>query len=124
MSLYSATLGGEMMSVFRNSDAPDEQGRMPGGDDLVMKMSMRLGDTTMMASDAPDQMYKKPQGFRVQVAASSLDEFDRVFAVLAKDAQAIDMPAGETFWAERFAMFTDRFGTPWMLNYDGNKAQG
>ena len=30
----------------------------------------------------------------------------------------------ETFWAERFAMFTDRYGTPWMLNYTGSKAMG
>jgi len=22
----------------------------------------------------------------------------------------------ETFWAQRFAMVTDRFGTPWMIN--------
>ena len=27
----------------------------------------------------------------------------------------------ETFWADRFAMFTDRYGTPWMLNYTGSK---
>ena len=26
------------------------------------------------------------------------------------------MPLGETFWAHRFAMLTDRFGTPWMIN--------
>lgn len=30
----------------------------------------------------------------------------------------ITMPLAETFWAERFAMFTDHFGTPWMLNCD------
>ena len=32
------------------------------------------------------------------------------------------MPPMETFWAERFCMFTDRFGTPWMLNFEGGKA--
>jgi PhnB protein len=26
------------------------------------------------------------------------------------------MPLQETFWAARFAMFRDRFGTPWMIN--------
>ena len=33
------------------------------------------------------------------------------------------MPVAETFWAERFTMFTDRFGTPWMLSYTGAKAR-
>ena len=95
---------------------------MPGGDDLVMNMAIRLGDATVMASDAPDNMYSKPQGFSVSVAPSSVAEFDRIFAALSEDAQSISMPPGETFWAERFAMFTDRYGTPWMLNYAGAKA--
>jgi uncharacterized glyoxalase superfamily protein PhnB len=25
-------------------------------------------------------------------------------------------PCTETFWARRFGMCTDRFGTPWMVN--------
>jgi PhnB protein len=26
------------------------------------------------------------------------------------------MPIQETFWAQRFGMLVDRFGTPWMIN--------
>ncbi|MFL7905103.1 VOC family protein [Azospirillum argentinense] len=121
MTHYAETLGGEVVYVFRNGDAPDAESRMPGGDHLVMNMMVKLGATTVMASDSPDSMYSKPQGFRVQIAPPSLAEFDRIFAVLAKDARAVEMPPGETFWAERFAMFTDRFGTPWMLNHTGAK---
>ncbi|MFC5356188.1 VOC family protein [Azospirillum himalayense] len=124
MTHYAEILGGEVVYVFRNSDAPDADSRMPGGDHLVMNMMVKLGATTVMASDSPDSMYSKPQGFRVQIAPPSLAEFDRIFAVLAKDARAVEMPPGETFWAERFAMFTDRFGTPWMLNYEGAKNAG
>ncbi|MDN3721279.1 VOC family protein [Roseibium salinum] len=115
-------LGGEVGPIFRNSDAPDAESRMPGGDNLVMNMSITLGRSTVMGSDAPEEMYSVPQGFRVSIAPSSLEEFDRVHAALSRDAQSIQMPPGETFWAERFAMFTDRYGTPWMLNYDGNKS--
>ena len=122
MTHYAETLGGEVTGVFRNADAPDPDSRMPGGDDLVMNMAIRLGDATVMASDAPDNMYSKPQGFSVSVAPSSVAEFDRIFAALSEDAQSVSMPPGETFWAERFAMFTDRYGTPWMLNYAGAKA--
>ncbi|MEQ1513776.1 MAG: hypothetical protein ABL934_13995 [Lysobacteraceae bacterium] len=28
----------------------------------------------------------------------------------------IQMPLQETFWAHRWASFTDRFGKPWMIN--------
>lgn len=87
-----------------------------------MHMAIRFGDAMLMASDAPEGMYNKPQGFSVSLTLSSLAEFERIFAALAKDAESVMMPPGETFWAERFAMFTDRFGTPWMLNYAGAKA--
>ena len=123
MSLYAETLGGTIKDVFRNGDAPDPESRMPGGDDLVMNMQMALGNATVMASDSPDAMYDTPQGFRVSIAPSSRAEFDRIYKALAKDALAEAMPPGETFWADRFAMFTDKYGTPWMLNFEGSKAQ-
>jgi PhnB protein len=34
------------------------------------------------------------------------------------------MEPAETFWADRFAMVTDRFGTPWMLMVEGSKRTG
>jgi PhnB protein len=122
MTHYAETLGGEIGDVFRNADAPNAESRMPGGDHLVMNMTMKLGGAMVMASDAPGEMYSKPQGFAVSISPRSRAEFDRIFEALAKDAQSVMMPPGETFWAERFAMFTDRFGTPWMLSHAGSKA--
>jgi PhnB protein len=123
MSFYAEVLGGAIRDVFRNADAPDQESRMPGGDDMVMNMTMSLGNATVMASDNSEEMYEKPRGFRVSIAPTSREEFDRIFAALADDAQSVEMAPEETFWAERFAMFRDRFGTPWMLNYEGAKSQ-
>ncbi len=122
MTFYAQTLGGEITGVYKNSDAPDPESRMPGGDDLVMNMAMKLGNAMVMASDAPGEWYNKPQGFRVSVSLASIAEFDRVFGELARDAKDIAMEPAETFWAERFAMVTDRFGTPWMISFAGSKA--
>lgn len=124
MTHYAEVLGGTINGVFRNADVPDPESRMPGGDDMVMHMSMALGSATVMASDNSEEMYQKPQGFRMSIAPTSRADFERIHAALAKDAQSVEMAPDETFWAERFAMFTDRYGTPWMLNYEGAKAQG
>lgn len=120
MTHYAETLGGKIDKVFLNKDAPAED-RMPGGDNLVMNLDLWLGDTLMMASDNSEEMYERPQGFRIQIETPSAGEFDRVFGALSEGARDIPMPPGETFWAERFAMFTDRFGTPWMLNFTGSR---
>lgn len=124
MTHYARTLGGTIEHVFFNKDAPSPEERMPGNDDLVMNLTLLLDDTLIMASDNSDVMYEKPQGFRIQLEMPSRAEFDRVFDALATNAPKVDMPPGETFWAERFSMFTDRYGTPWMLNYTGARASG
>ena len=121
MTHYAGTLGGTIEGVFLNRDAAPED-RMPGPDDMVMNLALRLGETLMMASDNSAEMYERPQGFRVQIETPSAAEFERVFAALAEGATDMPMPPGETFWAERFAMFTDRFGTPWMLSFTGTRA--
>ncbi|MGR3433493.1 MAG: VOC family protein [Shimia sp.] len=121
MSLYAETLGGRVVHVMRNSDAAGPEDRMPGGDDAVMNMVIEVEGRAMFGSDNSSEMYRTPQGFRLQLELPSLEAFERVHAALSKDARATDMEAGETFWAERFTMFTDRFGTPWMLNFTGSK---
>jgi PhnB protein len=42
---------------------------------------------------------------------------EEVFRGLA-DGGTVTMPFEETFWAARFGMLVDRFGTPWMVNCD------
>lgn len=124
MTFYAQVLGGEVTGVYSNKDAPNPESRMPGGDDLVMNMAVRFGNTIVMASDAPAPFYETPQGFSVNVSPASKAEAERVFAALSKDARKISMPLGETFWADAFAMFTDKFGTPWMINFAGSKMPG
>ncbi len=120
MRFYAELFGGEVTGIFHNGDAaPDD--RMPGGDDMVMNMAIKVGGATIMASDNSDEMYDRPQGFFVSMPASSADEAQRWFDAL-KEGGDVAMPLEETFWAERFGMVRDRFGTPWMVNFDRDKA--
>ena len=54
-------------------------------------------------------------------AGIELPDFAMGSPSLEEDAESIEMAPDETFWAERFAMFTDRYGTPWMLSYARDK---
>jgi PhnB protein len=42
-------------------------------------------------------------------------EGERIFNALADGGQ-VTMPFAKTFWSPGFGIFTDRFGTPWMIN--------
>ncbi|MBA4800281.1 MAG: VOC family protein [Euryhalocaulis sp.] len=122
MRFYAELFGGEVAGIFLNGDASPDA-RMPGGDDMVMNMAITVGGATMMGSDNSDEMYDRPQGFYVNLPASSAEEAQRWFDALKEDGE-VAMPLDETFWAERFGMVRDRFGTPWMVNYEGAKGEG
>ena len=85
--------------------------------DKIMHAYMTIGAGRLMASDAPPGMYKAPQGFHVSLHPKTVDEAERIYAALLEGGSAT-MPIGQTFWATRFAMLADRFGTQWMINCD------
>ena len=81
----------------------------------IIHARMTVGNNVIMASDAPPGHYNKPQGFSVNISVSDPKEAERVFHALAENGVA-HMPIAETFWALRFGMCVDQFGTPWMVN--------
>jgi PhnB protein len=68
-----------------------------------------------MASDSPPGNSAKMQGISVALHPKEPAEAERLFDALSDGGQ-VTMPLDQTFWAQKFGMLTDRFGTPWMIN--------
>jgi PhnB protein len=68
-----------------------------------------------MGSDAPPDRYEPMKGITVTLGVDEPAEAERIFNALSEGA-TVQMPIQQTFWAARFGMLTDRFGTPWMIN--------
>ncbi|MFW9265740.1 VOC family protein [Pseudomonas sp. D2-30] len=118
-ALYKEVLGGELFSMSF-ADAPEDVG-MPKDPNLIMHACLTVGDFSLMASDCPPcQPFSKPQGVSVSLNVDSAQEAERLFKGLSEGGQ-VQMPLAQTFWAERFAMFEDRFGVAWMVNFEGRK---
>jgi PhnB protein len=86
----------------------------PGWDDKIMHTSIRIGGTTIMASDGCEQGTGF-NGFSLSLSVAADAEADRYFAALAEGGK-VTMPLGKTFWSPRFGMLEDRFGVGWMIN--------
>jgi PhnB protein len=82
---------------------------------LIIDARMAIGDKLLMGSDAPADRFQKMQGFTVTLGIDEPAEAERVYNALSEGG-TVDVPLTETFWAQKFAMLTDRFGTPWMIN--------
>ncbi len=80
-----------------------------------MHAVLRIGDTTLMASDGRCQGQPSFQGFSLSITVPDETRADKLFAALAAGGQ-VQMPLTKTFWSSRFGMVTDRFGVGWMIN--------
>lgn len=112
---YAELLGGQIVAMLKHRDTPAAGHTSPEWQDKIIHGRIVIGGQVLMGSDAPPEYQEKPQGMRVSISVDTPEEAERIYNGLNKDAQ-ITMPLDETFWAYRFAMLTDRFGTPWMIN--------
>lgn len=118
---YERVLKGKIEAMLPHAGTPAEQHTPPEWRDKIMHARLTVGDAVLMASDAPPEHYKAPQGFSVNLQIDQVAEAERVFSELSAGGN-VTMPIQPTFWATRFAMFTDRFGIAWMINCNEQNA--
>ncbi len=108
---YEQHLGGKITMLMRHGEQPG--GQSPAGwAGKVLHARMRLGGTELLGADIPS--FQPIRSAYLSFTLDSDGEADRVFAVLSPGGEVF-MPMQETFFAYRFAMLRDRFGTSWML---------
>lgn len=118
LEFYKQVLGAEVTTLMRFRDSPEPQppGMLPpDAENKIMHASLRIGDTTMMASDGYCQGQPNFQGFSLALTVADGAEAERLFAALGDGGQ-VQMPLGKTFFASHFGMVTDRFGVLWMIH--------
>jgi PhnB protein len=112
---YEKCLGGETAVMMTYGDSPMAGQTPPNWREKILHATLALGDNRLTGGDAPADQYQKPQGFCVLLGLDDAAEADCIFAALAERG-TVQMPIQETFWALRFGMLVDQFGTPWMIN--------
>jgi len=110
---YEQHLGGRITMLMRHGEQP------PGGQQVpadfkgkVLHARMNLGGTELLGADIPS--FQPIRSAYLSLTVDSDQEAERVFRLLT-DGGEVFMPMQETFFASRFAMFRDRFGTSWLL---------
>jgi len=86
----------------------------PGIENKVMHATLRIGDSTIMASDGHCSGNAPFQGFSLTISAKDEADAGRIFAALSDGGQ-VRMPLTKTFFSPRFGMLADRFGVGWMV---------
>jgi len=117
---YAQALRGKIVSVSTYGDMPgacehfppDRLSRVANAHLVVAGASIMGADNVMGGDDAD---LEGRNDTTVNIDVETTEEVERVFAALSQGGK-VEMPPSESPWAQRFAMFTDRYGKPWMVN--------
>ena len=117
MNFYKDCMGGEL-TIMPVAGSPVEA-ECPGAmkdsilHSTLIKDSLMLMGSDMLGSGGLVQ----GNSVALSLNCSSEEEIDPFYASLSEGGTIID-PLKIQFWGAKFAVFNDKFGVRWMLNYD------
>lgn len=121
-TFYKSVFGGEFANIVRFKDmemaghpiAEDEKEKM-------MHIALPVGkNNVLMGSDTPVFMGKHNENenrSKISLSAESKEEADHLFYGLSAGGR-IEMPIADSPWGSYFAMFRDKYGFEWMVDFD------
>jgi PhnB protein len=115
---YEKALGGKIGMIMTFGESPMAEQVPAAHHDKVMHARMTIGYQELMGSDAPPDRFEPMKGFSVSLQVDTAAEAEKFFKALSEKGN-VSMPIQKTFWAERFGALVDQFGTPWMINFEG-----
>jgi PhnB protein len=110
---YRRAIGAEVTALTRFKDNPGAPAPA-GAEGKIMHANLRIGDTTVLASDGQCQGSTNFQGFSLSLTAANNSEAELQFAALS-DGGRVQLPLTATPFASRFGMVADRFGVLWTI---------
>jgi PhnB protein len=111
---YARALNGHIAFALTYGESPAAKHTPAEAHQQIIHTRLEFGDQALCGCDTLGH-YQPPQGFNVILELQDPAEAERLFNTLAEGGRVV-MPCAETFWARRFGMCTDRFGTPWIVN--------
>src|SRR5205809_1101561 len=114
LTFYAQHLGGTITMMMKHGDQPGGNPPPPGLAGKLLHARMNLAGMTVLAADVQPERFQPMRSAYLSLTVDSIDEAERIYTLLTEGGE-IFMKIGETFFAYRFAMFRDKFGTSWML---------
>jgi len=121
MEFYKTVFGGKLeLSTFGESGMTDHQA-VP--EQIMHGMLIADNGITLMGADTPDGMeYKSGSNISISLSGDNEEELSGYFNKLA-DGGTVAQPLTKAPWGDTFGMVADKYGTFWMVNIAGPKAQ-
>ena len=114
---YEHHLGAKITFLMRYGEMPGAKNISADWEKAVLHARLEIGQTAVLASDVQNDQFQPMRSVYLCLNVESDEEAERIHALLAEGGQ-IFMPMQETFYATRFSMLRDKFGTSWMVIHE------
>jgi len=120
---YRSVFGGEFAKIIRFKDISSAEHPIAEKEaNKIMHIALPIGKNVLMANDVPEvlgRVNENENRSKIAVSAESREEADRLFNGLSAGGD-VEMPIGDSPWGSYFAMFRDKYGIEWMIDFDPN----
>jgi len=120
-NFYKSVFGGEFASVVRFKDLESAGAHVSESDaDKIMRIELPIGGNTLIANDVPEAMGRVSENenrSKIAISAETKEEADKLFNGLSVGG-VVEMPMDESPWGTYFAMFRDKYGIEWTVEFD------
>ncbi len=124
IEFYRKAVGADVQFLMRFKDAPEQaktQMCNTVNENKVMHARLRVGDSTILASDGRCTGKPNFEGIALSLTVPNPSEAERAFKALSNGGR-VNMPLGKTFFSPAFGMVADKFGVGWMVYVEGEHA--
>ena len=119
-NFYKSVFGGEFTTIIRLKDIASAEFPVSEHDaNKIMHIALPIGENTLMANDVPEHLGRVNENenrSKISVSAESREEADKLYHGLSAGGN-VEMPIGDSPWGSYFAMFRDKFGIEWMVDF-------
>ncbi len=124
-NFYKSVFGGEFTRLTRMKDleSPD----FPVGEkdaNKIIQITLPIGSKNMLiGNDVPEFLGKVNENenrSKIHLNADSKEEAEKIFNGLSAEGQ-VEMPIGDSPWGTYLAMFRDKYGIEWIIEFNPNK---
>ncbi len=123
-NFYKSVFGGEFESIVRFKEVASDEFPIPENEaDKIMRITLPIGDSVLIANDVPavlGPVNENENRSKIAVNTETLEEAESIFAGLSVGG-SVEMPMDKSPWGTSFAMFRDKYGIEWTIEFDPSK---
>jgi PhnB protein len=122
-NFYKSVFGGELASIVRFKDVANSEFPVTENEaNKIMRIVLPIGGNILIANDVPESMgpvNENENRSKIAISTETQEEADKLFNGLSEGG-TVEMPMAESPWGTYFAMFRDKYGIEWTVEFEPN----